>query len=418
MSRDEYITFGEAARHAARTFGTMLKPVGSACNLDCAYCYYLDKAAMYGGTEPRMDPALLEEYIRQYITGSDSDTITFVWHGGEPLLAGHEWFARAMELQRKYADGKRIVNTLQTNGLLIDDRWCSLFRAGEFLIGISIDGPQDIHDAFRRDRQGRGTFLRVMQAIETMRRHGVEYNTLSTVNARSAGRGAEVYEFLRGISRYMQFLPVAEYVVTPPDGSRPHIVPPHTAGAQPAPWSIGARDYGRFMCDVFDSWVTRDVGDRFVQLFDAVLAGYMNVPAGVCSMCETCGGTMAVEHNGDVYPCDHFVYPQYRLGNIRERSLRELFGSQEQLLFGLAKRNSLPRECLRCNYLDLCHGECPKHRFAVDRRGESGMNALCAGYKLFFTHTEPYMDRMRHLLMKKMPPAMIMPWARRQQNRP
>ncbi len=417
MVEKEYMTFGEAARHAARIFGTMIKPVGSACNLDCAYCYYLDKAALYGGSQPRMSPELLEEYIRQYISGSDSDTITFVWHGGEPLLTGREWFDRALDFQRRYAGGKRIVNTIQTNGLLLNDEWCRMLRDNDFLVGISIDGPKDIHDAFRRDRSGNGTFDRTMKAIRMMADNGVEYNTLTTVNARSAGRGAEVYEFLRGISRYMQFLPVAEYIAPTAEGHRPHIVPPNTEGAKPAPWSIDARDYGRFMCDVFDTWVTSDVGERFVQLFDATLAGYMNVPAGVCSMCETCGGTMAVEHNGDVYPCDHFVYPQYRLGNIREQSLRDLFGSEEQLRFGLAKRNSLPGECLRCKYLGLCHGECPKHRFDASRNGEKTVNALCAGYKIFFTHTEPYMERMRHLLKKRLPPAMIMPWARRQTKR-
>ncbi len=412
MSHDEYITFGEAARRATRAFGAMLKPVGAACNLDCAYCYYLGKADLYGGRLPRMSLELLEEYTRQYISGSDSDTLAFAWHGGEPLLAGREWFLAALEFQRRYSDGRPIANSLQTNGLLLDDEWCRLLRDNGFLVGISIDGPRDIHDAFRTDRDGRGTFDRVMKAVELLQRHGVEYNTLTAVNARSAGRGGEVYEFLRGISRYMQFLPVAEYAV-PADGTRPRIVPPDTEGASPAPWSVGARDFGKFMCDVFDRWVTRDVGERFVQLFDATLAGYMNAPAGLCTMCETCGGTITVEHNGDVYPCDHFVYPQYLLGNIRERPLRDLYGSDEHFRFGLAKRNSLPRECLRCKYLALCRGECPQHRFAASKSGDRNLNALCGGYKLFFAHTEPYMERMRHLLTKKMPPAAIMPWARR-----
>ncbi len=412
MAREEHITFGEAARRAARSFGIMVKPAGSACNLDCAYCYYLGKADIYGGRQPRMSLELLKECTRQYIEGSEADTLAFAWHGGEPLLAGREWFVGALELQRRYADGRRIVNTLQTNGMLLDDEWCRLLRDNGFLVGISIDGPRDIHDAFRADRHGRGTFDRVMEAIGLMQRHGVEYNTLTTVNARSAGRGGEVYDFLRGISRYMQFLPVAEYVV--PAAGRPRIVPPDTEEAVPAPWSIGARDYGTFMCDVFDRWVAADVGERFVQLFDATLAGYMNVPNGLCAMCETCGGTMVVEHNGDVYSCDHFVYPQYRLGNIGERSLRDMYGCEEHFRFQLAKRNSLPRECIRCKHLALCRGECPKHRFAASKSGDRNMNALCDGYKLFFSHAEPYMERMRHLLTKKMPPAAIMPWARRQ----
>lgn len=222
----EYITFGEAARHACRIFGTMAKPVGSACNLDCAYCYYLDKAAIYGGREPRMDYGLLERYTQQYIEGTDADTVTFVWHGGEPLLAGFDWFTRAMEMQRRYAAGKRIVNTLQTNGTLVDERWCDLFRTNNFLIGISLDGPRDIHDAFRRDRRGEGTFDRVMEAVEMMRRSGVEYNILATVNARSAARGAEVYRFLRSQAGFIQFLPVSEHVMMQEGATRPHIVPP------------------------------------------------------------------------------------------------------------------------------------------------------------------------------------------------
>ena len=413
MSHEEYITFGEAARRATRAFGLMLKPVGSACNLDCAYCYYLDKADMHGGRQSSMSLELLEECTRQYISGSDADTLAFAWHGGEPLLAGRERFLRALEFQRKYADGRPITNSLQTNGLLLDDEWCRLLRDNGFLVGISIDGPRDIHDAFRADRQGRGTFDRVMAAIELLQRHGVEYNTLTTVNARSAGRGGEVYDFLRGISRYMQFLPVAEHVVRPSDGGRPRIAPPDAEGAATAPWSIGARDYGDFLCDVFDRWVVSDVGERFVQLFDATLAAYMNVPAGLCTMCETCGGTLAAEHNGDVYSCDHFVYPQYRLGNIRERSLRDMYGSEEHFRFGLAKRNTLPRECLRCKYLALCRGGCPQHRFAASKSGERNLDALCGGHKIFFAHTAPYMERMRHLLTRKMPPAAIMPWARR-----
>lgn len=413
----EYITFGEAARHARRIFGTMVKPAGSACNLDCAYCYYLDKAAIYGGREPRMDFDLLERYIQQYIEGTDADTVTFVWHGGEPLMAGYDWFVRAMELQQRYAAGKRIVNTLQTNGTLVDERWCDLFRANNFLIGVSLDGPQDIHDAFRRNRRGEGTFDRVMETVDMMRRHGVEYNILATVNARSAGRGAEVYRFLRSVTDFIQFLPVSEHVIMEQGAARPHIVPPATEGAVPAPWSVSAAAFGEFMCDVFDVWVREDVGRCFVQLFDATLANYMNVPPGVCSMCETCGETLVVEHNGDVYPCDHFVYPEYLLGNIGHATLRDIFGSERQLQFGLAKRNTLPRECLRCQYRPLCHGECPKHRFATAKSGETGLNALCAGYKLFFRHTQLYMERMRHLLMKQQPPAAIMPWARRQQMR-
>lgn len=407
----EYITFGEAARHARRIFGTMVKPVGSACNLDCAYCYYLDKAAIYGGREPRMDFDLLERYTQQYIEGTDADTVTFVWHGGEPLIAGLEWFSRAMELQRRYAAGKRIVNTLQTNGTLLDERWCDLFRANNFLIGISLDGPRDIHDAFRRDRRGEGTFDRVMEAVGMMRRCGVEYNILATINSRSAGRGAEVYRFLRSLSDFIQFLPVSEYVITDAGAARPHIVPPETAGAEPAPWSVTAAAFGEFMCDVFDVWVREDVGRCFVQLFDATLANYMNVQPGVCSMCETCGETLVVEHNGDVYPCDHFVYPEYLLGNIRETTLREIYRSRRRRDFGLAKRNALPAECLACRYYFACRGECPKHRFETGADG-CRKNSLCEGLYRYFRHAEPYMDYMRGLLAREQSPAWVIPFAR------
>ena len=412
----DIFTFRDAEKQAGPVaFTTMLKPAGSACNLDCRYCYYLDKVVQYGGRQAVMSDELLELYVRQYIQANEVPTVQFCWHGGEPLLLGLDFYRRAVALQRRYADGKHIENTLQTNGVLIDEAWAEFFAANAFLVGVSLDGPEEIHDAFRTTKGGAPTFGQVMRAVGLLRDFGVEYNTLSVVNRMCEGRGAEIYRFFRDTvgSRYMQFLPVAEHVVRPSDGGRPRIAPPDAEGAATAPWSIGARDYGDFLCDVFDRWVVSDVGERFVQLFDATLAAYMNVPAGLCTMCETCGGTLAAEHNGDVYSCDHFVYPQYRLGNIRERSLRDMYGSEEHFRFGLAKRNTLPRECLRCKYLALCRGGCPQHRFAASKSGERNLDALCGGHKIFFAHTAPYMERMRHLLTRKMPPAAIMPWARR-----
>ena len=409
----EYITFGEAARHARRIFGTMVKPAGSACNLDCAYCYYLDKAAIYGGREPRMDFDLLERYIQQYIEGTDADTVTFVWHGGEPLIAGYDWFVRAVELQQRYAAGKRIVNTLQTNGTLVDERWCDIFRANNFLIGVSLDGPQDIHDAFRRDRLGKGTFDRVMETVDMMRRHGVEYNILATINARSAGRGAEVYRFLRSVTDFIQFLPVSEHVIMEQGATRPHIVPPATEGAVPAPWSISAAAFGEFMCDVFDVWVREDVGRCFVQLFDATLANWVGEAPGVCTLSKNCGHAGALEFNGDLYACDHFVFPEYKLGNILETPLTELMRGPRQTAFGDAKLRALPTQCRRCRYLFACNGECPRNRFERTREGEPGLNYLCKGYQRFFRHAEPYMDFMRNELMHRRAPANVMEWARK-----
>lgn len=388
-------------------FGTMVKPIGSACNLDCCYCYYRDKGEIYGGTMPRMSDELLETYIKQYIEGVSQNNVVFCWHGGEPLLAGLPFFRKAMELQAKYAGGKIIENTLQTNGLLLNEEWCSLFRDNNFLVGLSLDGPEDIHDAFRKDCGGFPTFAKVMKAAEMMNRCGVEFNILSTVNARSEGRGAEVYKFLSGINPYLQFLPVVEYVKMR-EGKRPLIVSPDDETAVPAPWSVTAKGYGQFMCDVFDEWVKFDVGSRFVQLFDVTLANWCGVPPSLCAFAEVCGDGLVVEHNGDVYSCDHFVYPEYRLGNIMDSDLVTMYRSSEQQTFGRDKRDALPMECKRCNYYFLCHGECPKHRFEYAKNGEPYMNVLCEGYKMFFRHTDPYMRRMKTLIEKGYPASDIM----------
>lgn len=414
-------------------FSTMIKPVGSACNLDCDYCYYLGKANLYGGRQPKMSDELLERYISQYLEAVQVPVVTFCWHGGEPLLAGLDFYEKIVELQNKYKGNKQIENSLQTNGLLVNPEWCDFFRRNNFLIGLSLDGPKDIHDAYRCDRGGHPTFDRVMKALELMAVNGVEYNTLSTINDRCAGRGREVYRFMRSVSKYMQFLPVVEMVtdVAHPQVSsvnvhdtasssktriRPAIVPPNTPGAKAAPWSITPKAFGKFMCDVFDEWVINDVGERFVQLFDITLAQWCGVQPSLCAFCPTCGDGLVVEHNGDVYMCDHFVYPEYRLGNIGVEHLRELQRKPELFRFGIEKRNSLPTDCRKCEYLFACHGECPKHRFATTRRGEKGLNTLCEGYKLFFSHTAPYMEQMRNLLSRGMEASHIIPWARQRRG--
>ena len=403
---------GDVAKmQRAPAFGTMIKPIGSACNLDCHYCYYRDKSEIYSGNMPRMSEELLETYIKQYIEGASQQNISFCWHGGEPLMAGLPFFEKAMELQRKYAGDKVIENTLQTNGILVNDAWCSFFKENKFLIGLSLDGPEDIHDAFRRDCGGAPTFARVMKAVELMKKHGVEFNILATVNARSEERGAEVYKFLTSINPYIQFLPVVEYVKMRA-GKRPLIVSPDEEDAVPAPWSVSAKGYGKFMCDVFDEWVKYDVGKNFVQLFDVTLGNWCGVPPSLCAFAEVCGDGLVVEHNGDVYSCDHFVYPEYRLGNIATDELSAMYRSREQQDFGRDKRDALPLECKRCNYYFLCRGECPKHRFEYAKNGEPYMNVLCEGYKMFFRHTDPYMRYMKTLIEKGEPASRVMEWKR------
>ena len=389
-------------RNERRGFTSMVKPVGSLCNMRCKYCYYLDKAALYDNHQPKMDEALLENYIRANIEGNNSPVIAFAWHGGEPLLAGKEFFRKAVALQQKYGGGRTIENSIQTNGLLIDDEWCQIFRDNNFLVGVSIDGPESIHDAHRVDVGGQPTFARVMKGIERLYRNRVEYNTLTTINIHSEGRGAEVYSFLRQISVFMQFLPVAELLC---DG---RVQSPESEGADIAPWSVSAKGFGEFMCDVFDIWVKNDVGRRYVQLFDATLALMVGVQPSVCSLCETCGSGLTVEHNGDVYCCDHFVYPEYKIGNIHTDRLADLAYCDRQFEFGVAKRALLPRECRHCKFYNLCHGECPKHRFITDNTGEYGKNYLCDGYKIFYEHTDGAMKQMKDLILAGKPAADIM----------
>ena len=401
-------------------FNIMLKPAGSLCNLDCNYCYYLDKADIYGGREPRMTEEMLEDVVREYIAANDVPEVTFNWHGGEPLVLGIDFYKKAIEFEQKYAGGKIIHNTIQTNGTLLNREWTSLFRKHNFLVGISIDGPQDIHDRYRKDKGRNPTFDKVIRGIGLLYSAGVEFNTMSTVNKASEGRGLEVYQFLKSIgSHYMQFMPVLEHVKYPLDkngkpvkGARLFIVDPHESGAQIAPWSVSDVGFGKFMCDIFDYWVRNDVGRYYVNQFDATLANWYGVQPGTCVYAETCGGNSVIEHNGDLYPCDHFVYPKYLLGNITEKSISDMMKSDLQVKFGIDKRNSLPSKCRRCEWLFTCHGECPKHRFNSTEAGETGLNALCTGYKMFYSHVAPYMDFTKDLLNEEKAPAGVIPWAR------
>lgn len=367
-----------------RPMYVMAKPVGDRCNLACQYCYYLGK-----GSGAVMDDALLEEFTRQYIEAQTVPLVLFTWHGGEPLLKPLSFYERALELQQKYARGRHIDNCLQTNGTLLNDEWCRFLADNNFLVGISIDGPQALHDAYRQTRRGGASWHDVMRGIGLLRRHGVEWNAMATVNAVNVEHPVVFYEFFRQIGcEFLQFTPIVE-----PD--KPEC-------------SITADQWGRFLCGVYDEWVRRDVGRIFVQLFDATLANWCGEPPGVCSMSPTCGQAAVMEADGTVYSCDHFVRPGYRLGNIRQQPLATLLYSDRQRQFGQQKQLSLPRQCRECRWLFACHGECPKNRLLTDCYGNPGLNYLCSGYRQFFTHVAADMDFMKAELDAGRSPANIM----------
>lgn len=399
------LTFSDAIRVTRPLkFNMMFKPIGSKCNLSCDYCYYLDKVRLYG-KQPVMSLELLEKAIEDYIAINDNEQIVFDWHGGEPLLLGLDYFKKIVEFQRKYKGNKTINNTIQTNGTLLDDDFARFFKENNFLVGLSIDGPQYIHDRYRKYRSAEPTFMKVMRAVELLHRYGVDFNTLTTISKAGEGRGLEVYSFLKNIgSRYMQFMPVYEYVNVKTND----ICCPNRDEKKLAPWSVNPLEYGKFMCDIFDYWVKNDVGLYFVNLFDSTLANYCGVNPGTCVYSETCGANAVLEHNGDIYPCDHFVYEEYKLGNVNETSLYDIVNSNKMTEFGIDKRNTLPDKCLRCRYFSQCHGECPKHRFDMTEYGDYGLNSLCDGLMYFFSHVEPYMIKMRDLIFENKAPKDIM----------
>jgi len=393
----------------------MTKPIGSRCNLDCSYCFYLEKEKLYtdaGGM--RMTPEVLETYVRDYIAAQPGSTVNFAWQGGEPTLLGVGFYRTAVALQAKYAQGKTIENAFQTNGVLLDDEWGAFFAENRFLVGISIDGPAHLHDAYRVDKGGKPSFGMVMAGLEVLRKHGVDFNTLTTVHRKNSGSALQVYDFLRRTgSGYIQFIPIVERDAANTDNGLWLAPPPDhedaaALDAQVTPWSVRPAEFGDFLCRIFDEWVRHDVGKVFVQQFDAALANWVGSPAGVCIFSENCGRALAVEHNGDVYSCDHYVYPRYKLGNLMNTSLTTLVDSPAQQAFGMAKSATLPRYCRECPVKFACHGECPKHRFLRTPHGEPGLNYLCAGYKKFFTHIAPAMQTMAALLDSRRAPAEIM----------
>lgn len=408
-------------------FHVMAKAVGAACNMRCDYCYYLEKDAMLREDSPAprtstlMSEELLESYVRQYILSQPLGApVVFTWHGGEALLRPRSFYERALELQRQHGAGRVIENSLQTNGLVMNEDWAKFFRDNHFLVGISLDGTEQQHDLYRRTTGGQGSFARVMRAIEIMKRVGVEFNILSTINRFNADDPLGYYHFLRGNDlRYIQFTPIVERI-RPGIARYTHVPAPRPeanrdlredfsrAGIQLAPYSVLPDQWGDFLCTVFDEWVRTDVGEIFVQMFDSTLAGWMGVPPGVCTLAPRCGHAGIIEHDGSVYSCDHFVYPEYRLGNIAETPLIEMMTGPRQQTFGALKEESLTAQCQSCLYRFACHGECPKNRFALSRDGERGHNYLCAGYYRFFDHVAPYMDYMKECLMQSRPPSLVM----------
>jgi serine-type anaerobic sulfatase-maturating enzyme len=371
----------------------MAKPTGSACNLNCDYCFFLKKERLYPGSAFRMSDAVHESYIRQLLEAHQVPQVTIAWQGGEPTLMGLDFFRRSVELQKKYAKpGTRIENTFQTNGILLDEAWCAFFRENNFLIGLSLDGPRELHDFYRKDKGGRGTFDRVVAAARLLQAHRVEFNILCTVNSKNAANPLEVYRFFRDElkANYIQFIPIVER-----DNDTGY-----QEGNKVTDRSVDPGEFGRFLIGIFDEWVKRDVGTTFVLNFDGALAGWLDMAGTVCIFGPTCGLGMALEHNGDLYSCDHFVEPNYYLGNILKTPLADLVASEKQQRFGRDKKDTLPRYCRECEFLRVCHGECPKNRFVEAPDGESGLNYLCAGYKAFFKHADKPMRIMADLLRR------------------
>lgn len=412
------MTAAVARPATAPRFHLLAKPTGAVCNLDCAYCFFLSKQMLYPGSRFRMADTLLETYTRQLIEAhAGLPEVTIAWQGGEPTLMGVEFYRRSVQLAERYLQpGQRAVYTMQTNGTLVDAQWAAFFKEHGFLVGISIDGPRQIHDTYRVNKGGKGSFDDVMRGLRHLREAGVEWNALTTVHAANADRGREVYSFLReGCgAEFVQFIPIVERVTEAEraDGvawSSWRDRPLYTQrGRHVTGRSVTAERYGRFLIDVFEDWVRRDVGRVYVQMFEVALANWAGEQPDLCVHSETCGRALALEHTGDLYSCDHFVEPDHRIGNITEQHLRDMVGSARQRQFGLDKRDTLPAHCLECDVRFACHGGCPKDRFITTPAGDPGLNYLCAGYKTFFHHVDRPMRLMRGLLSRRRSPAEIM----------
>ncbi|MGF1688667.1 anaerobic sulfatase maturase [Photobacterium japonica] len=403
---------------------TMAKPSGSVCNLDCTYCFYLEKEKLYPERQKnwRMSDETLTQYVQQQIDAQQGPDVVFAWQGGEPTLLGIAFYRHAFALQNAYVETvyqatgqrKQITNTFQTNGVLIDDEWAQLFAEHQVLVGISIDGPQALHDHYRVKRNGQPSFDLVMRGITVLRRHGVRFNTLTVVNDVNGEQPEAVYDFLVSIgSDFLQFIPLVERSAMDMHTEKGvntalNLVLPDDPKASVTPWSVGPAQFGDFLNRVFDVWVTRDVGKVFVQLFDSALASQLGYPATLCSHAARCGSNFALEANGDVYVCDHYVYPEHFLGNIHHTTLDAIKHSVPNRAFGLAKQQTLSAQCRQCAWLHACQGGCPKHRFVFGSNNESPLHYLCPSYHDFFTHSAPKIREMAGLLLRGKPASLVM----------
>ena len=393
----------------AKPLYVMLKPAGAHCNLACKYCYYLEKNKLYPTAQRHlMSDEMLEQFTREYIEVQTMNQVLFTWHGGEPLLRSIDFYRKALSLQQKYAGGRRIDNVIQTNGTLLTDEWCEFFAQNHWLVGISIDGPQPDHDHYRLTAAGKPSWQKVMQGIKLLKKHGVEWNAMAVVNAYNVNHPLEFYRFFKENGcQFLQFTPIVERQTRHEDGrtlaslADKNEIPLSEASVTPEQW-------GYFLCAIFDEWVRKDVGKIFVEIFDCTLANWMGVSPGICAYSKECGHAGVMEHNGDVYSCDHFVFPEYKLGNIRDHSLIDMLYGEQQQEFSRLKHISLPRQCKECDMEFACHGECPKNRFMKDKYGDSGLNYLCLGYYHYYQHVAPYMDYMKQELMAQRPPSNIM----------
>ena len=382
----------------AKPLYVMLKPAGAHCNLACKYCYYLEKNKLYPTAQRHlMSDEMLEQFTREYIEAQTMNQVLFTWHGGEPLLRSIDFYRKALSLQQKYAGGRRIDNVIQTNGTLLTDEWCEFFAQNHWLVGISIDGPQPDHDHYRLTAAGKPSWKKVMQGIKLLKKHGVEWNAMAVVNAYNANHPLQ----------FLQFTPIVERLTRHEDGrTLASLADKDEISLSEA--SVAPEQWGYFLCAIFDEWVRKDVGKIFVEIFDCTLANWMGISPGICAYSKECGHAGVMEHNGDVYSCDHFVFPEYKLGNIRDHSLIDMLYGEQQQEFSRLKHSSLPRQCKECDMEFACHGECPKNRFMKDKYGDSGLNYLCPGYYHYYQHVAPYMDYMKQELMAQRPPSNIM----------
>ena len=393
----------------AKPLYVMLKPAGAHCNLAFKYCYYLEKNNLYDKSHRHiMSDEMLEQFTREYIEAQTMPQVLFTWHGGEPLMRSIDFYKKALALQKKYARGRRIDNVIQTNGTMLTDEWCEFFAQNNWLVGISIDGPQEYHDHYRLTSTGNPSWQKVMHGIELLKKHHVEWNAMAVVNAYNADHPLEFYKFFKDNGcQYLQFTPIVERLTKHQDG-RTLASLADDKEIPLADFSVTPEQWGNFLCAIFDEWVRNDVGKMFVEIFDCTLANWMGVLPGICAYSKNCGHAGVMEHNGDVYSCDHFVFPEYKLGNIRDHTLIEMLYGDKQHAFSRLKHTSLPRQCKECDMEFACHGECPKNRFEKDKYGEPGLNYLCKGYYQYYSHVAPYMDFMKRELQAQRPPANIM----------